>query len=147
MTENRMTAAQLRDYRRLEGSTLDGGVSRLKRTQVETPIHKAILELLELVLPRDAMVHHSPNEVDLAGEGAAIAIGKAKALGMVPGWPDLEIVWQGRCYMLEVKAPGRGPSPEQMEVHKRLAGAGIPVRVVRSVTEAEHCLIAWGLIR
>ena len=141
---DRMTAAQLRDYRKAEGQFADG-ITRLPRQQNELPIHKAILQLLDLVMPPDAMWHHSPNELDMAGDEAARSIAKAKMMGMIPGWPDIEIVWRSHAFFMEIKAPGQGPSPVQLDVHAKLAIAGCKVAVVRSVTEAELTLIQWGM--
>lgn len=66
-----------------------------KRRDVEGPIHKAILDYLRLVLP-GAVIHHSANEMDLHADpkSKAIAQSKAKALGMLPGFPDLLVLWE-----------------------------------------------------
>ena len=109
----RMTAEQFR-------TTTKG-----KRQDVEGPIHKGILELLRLYLP-GALVHHSPNEMDMAGdaEARARAIARAASLGTVKGWPDIEILWRGQFWALEVKAPGNGPSPEQQAVGEAIEARG-----------------------
>lgn len=136
---DRMTAAQLQAFYKAEGDT------SLPRRDLEGPIHRAILDLLALTLPPDAVWHHSPNELDMAGPEAARQIAKARKLGTRAGWPDIEIIWQGRAYFMEVKAESR-QSDAQKEVEEDLVRAGACYAVVRSVREAEDALMQWGMI-
>jgi hypothetical protein len=138
---SKMTAAQLQAFYRAEGDT------GAKKQDREGPIHKAILQLLDLTLPPDAIYHHSPNELDMAGEEAARQIAKARNLGTKPGWPDIEIIWRGRAFFLEVKADKGRQSEAQAAIQVELGLAGAPYEVVRSVTEAELVLIRWGLVK
>lgn len=139
MTE-RMTAAEL-----LKSQSK----TRKSSARDEDPIHKGILDLLGRVLRSDAVVHHSPNENGMAGDKKSriIAIAKAKALGMRPGWPDLEIGYGGSMYFLEVKTATGPLSEDQKAVIEDLERAGFKVAVVRSVTEAHEKLKQWGLCR
>lgn len=132
----RMTAADLRASQK-----------KAKRQDVEGPIHVAILEYLAFALPR-AEVHHSPNELNMAGDKKpkAIAQARAKRMGMRPGWPDIEFVLGGRVYFLEVKAPGGTQSEDQEAVELALTKAGAPYATVRSVNETTIALKEWGLI-
>lgn len=139
MTE-RMTAAALQAFRKSEGDTKAPPKDR------EGPIHRAILEYLSLALPKDAVVHHSPNELDMAGKEAARQIAKARDLGTKPGWPDLEIIWNGRVHFLEVKPKNRSMSDDQKEVTQNLSAAGARCAVVHSVDEAREILESWGVI-
>lgn len=138
MTE-RMTAAQLRAFRAADGDT------RAPRVDREGPIQRAIVALLDVVLPPDAIYHHSPNELDMAGSEAARQIVKARRLGTRKGWPDLEIIWRGRAYFMETKANGL-QSDDQRAVQHDLERAGASYVVVRSVTGAQNALQAWGMI-
>lgn len=135
---DRMTTAQLQAFYKADGDTRP-------RQDREGPVHRSILQLLDFALPRDAIYHHSPNELDMAGAEAARQIAKARKLGTKAGWPDIEIIWQGRAYFLEVKAEGR-QSEAQRDIATDLRRAGSPYAVVRSVTEAEEILKSWGLI-
>jgi len=137
MTE-RMTAADLKAYYRSDGDTRP-------RHDREGPVHRAILQLLDLTLPGDAIYHHSPNELDMAGAEAARQIAKARKLGTKAGWTDIEIVWQGRFYGVEIKAPGGRVSAVQAEMHAALRRAGASVAVVSSVKEMEEALLSWGM--
>lgn len=151
MTE-RMTASELHAMQRGAGkmAETDGprAPTRAKRIDVEGPIHKAILEWLVYVLPPGTPIHHSPNELNLAGDPKAkvIAQAKAKALGMVPGWPDIEFMADGRAYFLEVKPPGGAVSEAQMLCHTALQVAGCKVMVVKGIDGARRALEEWGLI-
>jgi len=136
-----MTAAELRAMQAGQGTP-----TRAKRRDLEGPLHRSILHLLEMVLPPDAIYHHSPNELDMAGPEAARQVAKARKLGTKPGWLDIEIIWQGRAYFLEIKNPNGRLSDAQRELHPKLIRAGAAVAVVRSVTEAEATLKSWGLI-
>lgn len=144
----RMTAAELIELQKGTGArgVRDDGAAPVRyRRDLEGPIHRAIVELLELVLPGDAIFHHSPNELDMAGPEAARQIAKAKGLGMRPGWGDLEILWRGRFYMLEVKAD-TSQSTAQKQVESAVIRAGGLYRVVRSVGDAEEALKTWGMM-
>jgi hypothetical protein len=136
---DRMTAAQLQAFYKADG---DHSAPRQDR---EGPIHKAILQLLDLCLPGDAIYHHSPNELDMAGPEAARQIAKARKLGTKAGWTDIEIVWQGRFYGIEVKAPGGRLSQAQADIHAAMRRAGAEVAIVSSVTEMREVLNQWGL--
>jgi len=136
---NRMTAAQLQAFYKADGD------HRAPRQDREGPIHKGILQLLDMVLPGDAIYHHSPNELDMAGAEAARQIAKARKLGTKAGWTDIEIIWQGRAYFLEVKANSR-QSDAQKDIQRDLVLAGASYAVVRSVTEAEEALKVWHMI-
>lgn len=117
-----------------------------KKRDLEGPIHKAILHFLLWKLPKSAKVHHSPNELDMAGRDAARQVAKARDMGTVGGWPDLEIIYSGRIYFIEVKSE-KGPlTGNQPQCHEDLGGAGAPVGIARSVNDAEALLIKWGLL-
>lgn len=56
------------------------------------------------------------------------------------GYPDIHVCWQGRCYWLEVKRPGEGPTKLQQHRLVALRKARAVAEVVRSVAEAERLL-------
>ena len=58
------------------------------------------------------------------------------------GWPDLFAAKPGRCLLVEVKDGAKSASRRQLtaaqvQLHKELAAAGFPVRVITSVAEVE----------
>ena len=150
MSQDRMTAAELLAFQRGTGkvAATDGpnAPARAKRQDREGPIHRAIIELLDYELPPDAIYHHSPNELDMSGPEAARQIAKARGLGTRIGWTDLEIIWQGRFYGVEIKAPGGRVSTPQSETHAAMRRAGALVAVVSSVSEMKEILIQWDIL-
>ena len=107
----------------------------------ELSIHSAIMRMLTLKLPADAVVHHSPNE----GRRGWRAQAEIKATGVTAGWPDIEIVHGGRVYFLEVKSHKGRLSPRQKGVIANLERAGAPVVVVRSIDDAVAALKMWRM--
>lgn len=118
------------------------------RVDREGPIHRAIVQLLSLTLKRGAIFHHSPNEQAMVGAQRArdMAIMKAARLGTKPGWPDLEIIYDGKIYFLEVKADG-DLSKAQEDRRDELSDAGAFWALVRSVEEAQIITKAWGIAK
>lgn len=107
----------------------------------EDQIHYAILQWLRLALPPSAFIHHSPN----GGHRAKSVAAQLKRLGTVAGYPDLEIILDGRAYFLEVKRPGEYPKPAQRATHKAIRGAGGRVAIARSIDDARAALVQWGV--
>jgi len=112
----------------------------------EAQAHRSILAFLRLALP-GAIIHHSANEVALSGKDVARAIGKAKSLGMLPGFPDIIILPFAHIGPLffEVKGPKGRLSPSQADVLGRLDGLGYRCAVVRSIDDVQARLSEWGV--
>jgi hypothetical protein len=108
----------------------------VKRNNAEEKLQRQVMEFLALALPHDAIAHHSPGE----GLRSKRAQGELVRSGHKKGWPDIEIVWRGRIYFIELKAPGGYPSAAQREMHKRLMYCDAPVMLCRSVDEVESQL-------
>lgn len=54
------------------------------------------------------------------------------------GFPDrILLLPGGRVALVELKAPGRKPSPIQRLVHRKLAAIGFPVLVIDTLEEVE----------
>jgi hypothetical protein len=121
------------------------GKARAPRRELERPVHLAVLRYLELVLP-GAVIHHSPNELDLGGDrnSKARAQARAKELGMRPGWPDIEVLWHGQFWTFEVKSPDGKPTRAQEECGAEIEAAGGRWAVVRSVDDARRCVEEWS---
>jgi len=107
----------------------------------EEALHRAVADYLRLALPEDAVWHHSPNE----SKGSVAWNVKRKALGMRAGWPDIEIMWQGRAYFIELKDFGKYLSPVQKKTHGALLKAGAPIATCRRIEEVEGTLRGWGI--
>lgn len=111
-------------------------------TDREGPIHRAVLAYLRSRLP-NAAIHHSPNELALRGKHVARQIAKAKHNGMVPGWPDIEVVHEGRFMAFEVKAEGNYQSDTQKDCEALIRASGGLYAVVRSTEDVKECLDDW----
>ena len=116
----------------------------MTRAQPESKIQLDILQYLRTVLPR-AVIHHSPNEFGMAGDGIARQIAKARRMGTVKGWPDLEVFINGRGLFFEVKAEGGRLTQEQRQVGDELLEAGFNWAVVRSIDDVRDRLAGWGV--
>lgn len=90
----------------------------------EEAIQQAVVQWMTLAHPAEAwMLHHSPN----GGQRSAIVGAKLKAAGTRRGFPDL-IFPQHRGpfagLVLELKAPGGRPTPEQLRWLEAFAAEG-----------------------
>ena len=56
------------------------------------------------------------------------------------GWPDLEVVYRGRFYGLEVKVEGNYPTPIQVWRMEKITNAGGIAAVVHNAEEAKAVL-------
>ena len=108
----------------------------------ENELHQACADALWRLLPSDAVwTTWEARNAASAAEGA-----RRKRLGLLPGWPDAGVFYRGRLVLLELKRSRYGVlSPAQRELHPRLAAAGFPVAVVRSVPEVLDALSAAGV--
>lgn len=115
-----------------------------QRVDREGPIHQACLDYLRLSLS-GAAIHHSANELDLGGDpkAKAIAQAKAKAKGMRPGWPDIEVIWRGQFWAFEVKSENGRVTKEQRECGEAIIANGGRWAVVRSVDDVRRCVGLW----
>jgi len=114
----------------------------------EAEIQRSIVEWLGYVLPRGSLVHHSPNE----GRHKVQWRVAQKRLGVLAGWPDLEIFchpagWIGaggwRPIFLEVKAPHGSVRQTQRDMIERLRAVGCHAEIVRSIDESRDVLAQW----
>jgi len=113
----------------------------------ERAIQRAVVAYLRQVLPR-AIVHHSVNEQALSGRdrrAASIAMHNAKLDGMLPGWPDIEVLTDERTLFFEVKREGGKLSPAQAGIHEQIRALGYSVAVVRSVDDVREALTEWAV--
>lgn len=115
---------------------------------IEGPIHREIYGWLRVQFP-NAVIHHSPNEMNIKASpvSKAIAQTKSKALGMMPGFPDLIMLTGGRLYTYEVKAPKGVTSDKQAAVGANIQRNNGEWCVVRSLDEAKTVTRNWGLLR
>ena len=110
----------------------------------ETQLQIASVNLMRMVLPSDAIIHHSHNE----GKRSKRDAGLAKAMGQLAGFADLIILWRGVCYFIEFKSATGRQEKEQAAFEENLAATGFPhYAIVRSIEVLVGVLKAWGLAK
>tara|TARA_Y100000310_G_scaffold78277_2_gene74904 strand:- start:2285 stop:2662 length:378 start_codon:yes stop_codon:yes gene_type:complete len=115
----------------------------------EAQIQMAICELLSTLSRQHQFAFHSiPNEA--LGQGRdrkrnAIRMARLKKMGLTPGAADLEIVYQGRAYYIEIKRPGERQTENQKIFMHWARDAGARYIVVTSPTEVLIALKKWGI--
>ena len=110
----------------------------------EQEIHTSIVAWLQLALPAQSVVHHSPNE----GRHHVAYRQKQKKMGMQTGWPDLELFvpdqffvsGESRPIFLEVKSKKGRLRDTQIRILEQLRDLACHVCVVRSIDETEDFL-------
>ena len=100
-----------------------------------------VVEYLRLALRRDVVFHHSPNE----GKHKVQYRVKQKKLGVRTGWPDLEFMFKGQGFFIELKLPDKKLSANQLECHRLLSDARCRVVECFSLDEVIKLLGIWGL--
>lgn len=107
----------------------------------EADLHAAVVQSLKLLLPADCVMHHSPNE----GQRTPWAQAWIKKAGVRPGWPDLEFVYKGRVYFIELKSEKGRSSVFQAATQDALYGAGAKVKTCRTLNDVVETLTQWGI--
>src|SRR3990172_3849917 len=109
-----------------------------KRASPEAALQAASTKYFALMLPKTFVAIHVPNEGRRGGKWGRMDGARQKAAGLVAGVPDWLIfaphvnasgavsLTTTHVFGIELKAPGKYPSPEQKAFHARLARAGVP---------------------
>ena len=146
----------------VEKSLLDAGYipadRKPSKAKPEELLHMAVAKYLRLAIAHAGLP--SPHGVSWCSEdlasfgkktqtrnGDMIDIGaiKRKARGCIPGRPDIEIIYLGRAYRIELKAKGGTLSGTQLVYHQTLKACGVPIAVCRSLDEVERALRLWNI--
>jgi hypothetical protein len=69
---------------------------------------------------------------------------RRKDRGIKPGWPDVQFIYQGRFYGIELKIGDGKQSDYQAQRQAEIERAGGVYVICRSVEEVERQLRAWG---
>lgn len=115
---------------------------RKKRREPELQLQMVLIEQLKVHLKKDVLFTAFP-----AGGGGRVRGAKLKKAGLQAGWPDIQLIYKGQYYGLEVKTPQGRLSPSQSKLHQKLIKDGCKVAVVRSVKEMMETIIDWRLVR
>lgn len=54
------------------------------------------------------------------------------------GMPDRIVLWRGRIWFIELKAPGKRPRKLQEYIHSEIRGQGFQVRVMDCLEDVEE---------
>jgi hypothetical protein len=107
----------------------------------ETRFHIECAGWLDWALPPDAAWTTFP-----AGGGGEIRGYVLRQMGLKPGWPDIQIVYRGRYFGIELKAKKGTLQDSQVECHQLLIRCGVmPVAVVRTLDALKAALTAYGI--
>ncbi len=117
----------------------------MTRRTPEADIQRAIVHTLRIVLPRDAIIHHSANEVGAGSKAARQRQAILTGMGVVAGFPDLIVLTGGRVLFLEVKSPTGRLSPAQREFRDKVQAQDFGWALVRSVEDALGALADHGI--
>ena len=113
----------------------------------ETAIQIALADRLRLMAPRDVVWWHTPNGGGRDRREAA----KLKAMGLLPGVPDLTFIMPGgsftpRVVFLELKAKGGRPMPAQLAFADRAIACRCHWEWADSLDRAVECLEQYGIL-
>ncbi len=113
------------------------------RKITEDMIHIAIVELLQLKGHQRLLFFHPANGMPRDPRTGA----KLKRMGVQPGVADFALTLpDGRSAFLEVKTPTGRVSMSQAGFRSKCYINGVPYAIVRSLSEAEDVLAAWGAL-
>lgn len=109
----------------------------------EAQLQIAVFEYLKAVLIPPAFAFHVPNEA--AGKRSKWATYQLKRQGLVPGAPDLLILFDGRCVGIELKTPSGRVSRAQDDFLRAMNAAGCSASVCRSIDDVKQFLKLLGI--
>jgi hypothetical protein len=114
---------------------------RRRMRRPEQVFQASLVKSLAMVLDPSCLMFAVPNGGWRTKREAAILIGQ----GVVPGIPDLMILFNGTAAGMELKAGRGATSDSQDKVHVRFARAGIPIAIIRTLDEALTFLDSAGV--
>jgi hypothetical protein len=114
-------------------------VAKKRRAKPEFVLQCGAVKQLRTILPLDYLVVSHCAERDSFTQGRF-----AKMQGQVAGFPDTQILGDGRSWFLEWKAKNGRLSPAQKDMHARLREARQRVAVCYSIEQAVAFLKSYG---
>lgn len=115
-----------------------------KHSQPEQTMQIALVRDLRAVLAPGVFLTHIPSGF-IAGRSGPLRGAFLKAMGLIPGCPDLMILHGGAAWFLELKSAKGKLSTAQAECHIALRRAGCHVETIRNLDEALECLSIWNI--
>jgi hypothetical protein len=117
------------------------GADDRKRQHLEDDLQAAVCTLLKWALPVDATFWAVPNGGLRHKQEAA----RMTRLGVRAGIADIHVVYRGRLYCLELKAPKGQLSATQVQVMRKLEVCGVPTAVIRELSDVTHVMREWNI--
>lgn len=109
----------------------------------ETQVQISLIQHLRLLARKGVIYWHTPNGGSRDKREAA----KLKAMGVVPGIPDLIMLYAGKTYGLELKTKRGVVSADQRAMLDAFRSAGAFAEVAHGIDEALAILNRWGLLQ
>lgn len=114
----------------------------MKRNDAESRLQMAVVQHLRLGCKPGIFWFSVPNE----GKRAPRTANRLKAMGMVPGVPDIVIIINGIAHGLELKAKGGHQSTAQRDVEAAWTAAGGFYACTTGIDETLATLVRWGVL-
>lgn len=119
-------------------------ISNTRRKTPEADLQRLIVGFLRLILPAEAIVHHSANETGQGGQSGRARQAILSGMGVCPGFSDLIVLSEGRVLFLELKSKTGRLSPAQERFRDQVQAQGFAWAMVRSIDEVLAALGAFG---
>jgi hypothetical protein len=114
---------------------------RPRDRNAEARIQAAIVEWIRLVAP-SLIAFHVPN----GGYRTKAEAARMKWIGVLAGIPDIVVLGlDGRCWLIEVKAPGGSLSPDQCVIRDRCVAMRVPFVVAKSIDDVRQAFRLWEI--
>jgi len=115
---------------------------RLRRQHPETQIQRCVFQHLRARGAPGVFAFHPAN----GGYRKPVEAAILKSMGVVAGVPDIIAIHEGRCYALEIKAPGGRPTEIQLATIAALEAAGAFTAIAEGLDAALRVLEGWRLL-
>lgn len=115
-----------------------------RRGTPEADLQRAVVTALRFALPKQAIIHHCPNEITEAGPRGAKRQAILVGMGVHPGFADLMVLCDGRVLFLELKSRKGQLSPAQDTFRETVTAQGFGWALVRSLDDALGALADHG---
>lgn len=115
-----------------------------RRGTPEADLQRTVVTALRFALPKDAIIHHCPNEITEAGPRGAKRQAILVGMGVHPGFADLTVLCAGRVLFLEMKSLKGRLSPAQEAFRDSVISQGFGWALVRSLEDALGALADHG---
>jgi hypothetical protein len=114
---------------------------RLRDRNAEARTQAAIVEWIRLVAP-ELIVFHVPN----GGLRSKAEAARMRWVGVLAGVPDLVVLGRdGRCWLVEVKAPGGTLSADQRAIRDWCTALRVPFVIAKSIDDVRLAFQIWEI--